>query len=233
MKEKACLRDDEVAKLGPLPASHFSARLVDEALQKAKNEPKAEKDKDDDKGVKRKLPSRDFSILSESDSSEELEMDEGRYCVQLDYVGKPKWPVRQEGKCPICCAFTCVWCYNCGEWVCTTHVCNCRIEKHHVIDRNRQFREANPLSRFTGDHVKRNWGHMDNLDDHMREEAPALLQKYTFHRQKVVQASWMLRKMLGDNRRKFTEEQEIEIAKTFEDIAKTMRTGSSSSTIFE
>jgi hypothetical protein len=39
--------------------------------------------------------------------------------------------------------------------------------------------------------------------------------------------------MLGDSRRKFDETQEAAIAKTFEDIAKTIKSGSSASTEFE
>ena len=61
--------------------------------------------------------------------------------------------------------------------------------------------------------------------------------QFLFHchrkRQDVIQASWMLQCMLGDDRKRFTEKEEEDIAKTFEDIAKVMRSSSSSGTKFE
>ena len=65
------------------------------------------------------------------------------------------------------------------------------------------------------------------------KERQALLNKYAEHRQLVIQGSWFLQSLLGDERRKFTEEQEKDIAQTFEDIAKTIRSQSSASTRFE
>ena len=107
------------------------------------------------------------------------------------------------------------------------------MTKHHVIDRNRSLRDQDPTSAFTGKHQGIDWGSLDNLDETEHKERQGLLKKYAVQRQLVIQGSWLLQSMLGDGRRKFSEEQEKEIANTFEDIAKTIKSGSSSSTQFE
>ena len=102
-----------------------------------------------------------------------------------------------------------------------------------MIDRNRALREQDPTSMFTGSHLRMDWGSLDNLDEDEQKDRVQLLKKYAAQRQQVIQGSWLLHSMLGDSRRKFDEAQEAAIAKTFEDIAKTIKSGSSASTEFE
>ena len=59
------------------------------------------------------------------------------------------------------------------------------------------------------------------------------MNRYFVLRQEVIQASWAMHSMLGDKRRKFSDDQNVEIAKTLKDLHQVMTTGSSAGTRFE